>query len=81
MDSALHINSGGPPVEASGNVFYESYDVSGVLVEDAGHSITGNLAMGTIKVMTGLNSHDMHQPATFEFAQDGNIVQVGHGQF
>jgi len=58
MEAGVRILGSAAPVTLAGNVLLGSLDASTVLVDGSGHSIVGNLALGTTKV-GGRSRRDM----------------------
>jgi hypothetical protein len=64
---------------AVGNVFVGSYDVSTVVLGGSHHVVTGNLALGTFKEMSGKAGMDTQLPATYEVdPAASNITLTGN---
>ncbi|KAG2496270.1 hypothetical protein HYH03_005503 [Edaphochlamys debaryana] len=66
------VNDGVAVVE---NVMYEAYDISSIDVDTSGNVIRGNLALGTIKDMTGKSGFDLSMPCTFDIKSASNWVE------
>jgi hypothetical protein len=65
VSSAARASSSPAGVAISGNVVYKSFDRHTVLVDGTGNTITNNLALGTIKDMSGKSKFDKDMPSTF----------------
>ncbi|GFR40478.1 hypothetical protein Agub_g1045 [Astrephomene gubernaculifera] len=63
------------PVEVSGNVMFEAYDMHSVDVDTTNNTIRGNLVLGTIKEMGGKSTSDTFQVATFNILSPANWVE------
>jgi hypothetical protein len=77
MDAAVRILGSGGPVSVTGSVLLGSYDAATLLVDGSGHSVVGNLGLGTTKIDLGTSSFDTDALPTFYVKQSGNTIQVG----
>ncbi|KAJ9506879.1 hypothetical protein QJQ45_028160, partial [Haematococcus lacustris] len=72
MDSAVELVGSG--VKVAGNVMYQSYQRSTVLVSGSGHSVTDNLAACTIKDITNDSAFNDNMPVTFDIPSSANRI-------
>jgi hypothetical protein len=71
MASGLRVEAGSRGLEVVGNVVAGSYDSHGMHFGSGGSTVSGNLVMGTTKVMEGKSSFDKHLPASFSVTATG----------